>query len=260
VRVGCWSTISIPGTVRVIWKRTSPRWSDLASRSAPGFWRGQRGAATALREVLAPDKVNWFAPGRNQVAHLHCHVIARFLDDSHFRSRSGRRGMSALTPTNSCSGASRKGFQLDRKDRRVAGATDPVGTVQGVGAARLRLCAEVICAASSCGSICAPEPRIRAPAARRPGGQGGKLGWHRCNCAGTVRVAAASPHRSAADGKCDHRGRSRAITCQCRCRHLVPQARRLTLSGARTSRTPSPPALTGQKRCERAGGRGRSSR
>lgn len=36
-----------------------------------------------IREVLAPDKVNWANLG-NAVPHLHWHVIARFNQDRHF--------------------------------------------------------------------------------------------------------------------------------------------------------------------------------
>jgi diadenosine tetraphosphate (Ap4A) HIT family hydrolase len=38
---------------------------------------------SALREVMAPDKVNLASLG-NVVPHLHWHVIPRFADDPHF--------------------------------------------------------------------------------------------------------------------------------------------------------------------------------
>lgn len=40
-------------------------------------------AEAALREVMAPDKINLAALG-NVVPHLHWHVIPRFADDPHF--------------------------------------------------------------------------------------------------------------------------------------------------------------------------------
>jgi diadenosine tetraphosphate (Ap4A) HIT family hydrolase len=40
-------------------------------------------AEAALREVMAPDKINLASLG-NVVPHLHWHVIPRFADDPHF--------------------------------------------------------------------------------------------------------------------------------------------------------------------------------
>lgn len=37
----------------------------------------------ALREVLAPDKINLASLG-NMVPHLHWHIIPRYIDDPHF--------------------------------------------------------------------------------------------------------------------------------------------------------------------------------
>ena len=38
---------------------------------------------TAMREVIAPDKINLASLG-NKTPHLHWHVIPRFADDKHF--------------------------------------------------------------------------------------------------------------------------------------------------------------------------------
>src|SRR6266404_4613486 len=72
-----------PGYVRVIWNAHVTEMSDLAEPQRARLLAAVNAAETALREVLAPDKVNLASLG-NQVPHLHWHVIARFLDDSHF--------------------------------------------------------------------------------------------------------------------------------------------------------------------------------
>ncbi|TMH78804.1 MAG: HIT family protein [Betaproteobacteria bacterium] len=72
-----------PGYVRVIWNAHVAEMSDLAEPQRARLLAAVNAAETALREVLAPDKVNLASLG-NQVPHLHWHVIARFLDDSHF--------------------------------------------------------------------------------------------------------------------------------------------------------------------------------
>ena len=38
---------------------------------------------TAMREVIAPDKINLASLG-NKTPHVHWHVIPRFADDKHF--------------------------------------------------------------------------------------------------------------------------------------------------------------------------------
>jgi len=52
---------------------------------------------TALRSLLAPDKINLAALG-NMVPHVHWHVIPRWRDDSHFPAAiwAGRQQKSAV--------------------------------------------------------------------------------------------------------------------------------------------------------------------
>ncbi|HEX9174332.1 MAG TPA: HIT family protein [Telluria sp.] len=72
-----------PGFARVIWRAHVKEVSDLADADRlmlnDAVWRVE----LALREVLAPDKVNVASLG-NVVPHLHWHVIPRFTDDTHF--------------------------------------------------------------------------------------------------------------------------------------------------------------------------------
>lgn len=74
---------SFPGFARVIWRAHVKEVSDLAIEDRlllnDAVWRVE----LALREVLAPHKVNVASLG-NVVPHLHWHVIPRFGDDTHF--------------------------------------------------------------------------------------------------------------------------------------------------------------------------------
>jgi diadenosine tetraphosphate (Ap4A) HIT family hydrolase len=74
---------SHPGFCRVIWRQHVKEVSDLANDDRlllnDAVWRVE----LALREVMAPDKVNVASLG-NVVPHLHWHVIPRFTDDTHF--------------------------------------------------------------------------------------------------------------------------------------------------------------------------------
>ena len=74
---------SFPGFARVIWRAHVKEVSDLAIEDRlllnDAVWRVE----LALREVLAPHKVNVASLG-NVVPHLHWHVIPRFTDDTHF--------------------------------------------------------------------------------------------------------------------------------------------------------------------------------
>ncbi|MDO9636753.1 MAG: HIT family protein, partial [Thiobacillus sp.] len=57
--------------------------TDLPAAEQATLMRVVFAAEAALREVLAPDKVNLASLG-NLVPHLHWHVIPRFADDPHF--------------------------------------------------------------------------------------------------------------------------------------------------------------------------------
>jgi diadenosine tetraphosphate (Ap4A) HIT family hydrolase len=72
-----------PGFCRVIWNAHVKEMSDLAPSDRlllnDAVWHVE----LALREVMAPGKVNVASLG-NMVPHLHWHVIPRFADDAHF--------------------------------------------------------------------------------------------------------------------------------------------------------------------------------
>jgi len=72
-----------PGFLRVIAKDHVKEMTDLAPADRDALMRVVWAAEAALREVMAPDKVNLAALG-NVVPHLHWHVIPRFADDPHF--------------------------------------------------------------------------------------------------------------------------------------------------------------------------------
>ena len=72
-----------PGFLRVIAKEHMKEMTDLASADRDALMRVVWAAEAALREVMAPDKVNLAALG-NVVPHLHWHVIPRFADDPYF--------------------------------------------------------------------------------------------------------------------------------------------------------------------------------
>lgn len=72
-----------PGFCRVIWHEHVKEMSDLAPADRlllnDAVWHVE----LALREVMAPGKVNVASLG-NVVPHLHWHVIPRYADDAHF--------------------------------------------------------------------------------------------------------------------------------------------------------------------------------
>jgi diadenosine tetraphosphate (Ap4A) HIT family hydrolase len=72
-----------PGFCRVIWNEHVREMSDLPAadrmRLNDVVWHVE----TAVREVMAPDKINVASLG-NVVPHLHWHVIPRYVDDVHF--------------------------------------------------------------------------------------------------------------------------------------------------------------------------------
>jgi diadenosine tetraphosphate (Ap4A) HIT family hydrolase len=72
-----------PGYVRVIWNEHVTELSELAQPQRMRLLAAVNVAETALRQIMAPDKINLASLG-NQVPHLHWHVIARFVDDAHF--------------------------------------------------------------------------------------------------------------------------------------------------------------------------------
>jgi diadenosine tetraphosphate (Ap4A) HIT family hydrolase len=72
-----------PAYVRVIWNGHVTEMSDLTEPQRAQFMNSVNAVETALRQILAPDKINLASLG-NQVPHLHWHVTARFTDDAHF--------------------------------------------------------------------------------------------------------------------------------------------------------------------------------
>lgn len=72
-----------PGFARVIWDRHVREMSDLDAGARGRMMAAVFAVEAALREVLAPDKVNLASFG-NLVPHLHWHVIPRFAGDAHF--------------------------------------------------------------------------------------------------------------------------------------------------------------------------------
>lgn len=72
-----------PGFLRVILNAHVKEMTDLPTADQAALMRVVFAAEAALREVMAPDKVNLASLG-NLVPHLHWHVIPRFADDPHF--------------------------------------------------------------------------------------------------------------------------------------------------------------------------------
>ncbi len=74
-----------PAFYRVVWNAHVTEFSDLAATDRVHCMEAVALVEQALRQHLAPTKVNIAALG-NMVPHLHWHVIARFDWDSHFPS------------------------------------------------------------------------------------------------------------------------------------------------------------------------------
>ena len=74
-----------PAFYRVVWNAHVAEFSDLAATDRVHCMEAVTMVEQALRQHLAPTKVNIAALG-NMVPHLHWHVIARFDWDSHFPS------------------------------------------------------------------------------------------------------------------------------------------------------------------------------
>lgn len=72
-----------PGFLRVILNAHVKEMTDLPAAEQQALLHVVLATEAALREVMAPDKVNLASLG-NVVPHLHWHVIARFADDPHF--------------------------------------------------------------------------------------------------------------------------------------------------------------------------------
>ncbi|MDZ7865815.1 HIT family protein [Acidovorax sp.] len=72
-----------PAFYRVVWNAHAAEFSDLSAAERVHCMEAVTAVEQALREHLAPTKVNLAALG-NMVPHLHWHVIARFAWDSHF--------------------------------------------------------------------------------------------------------------------------------------------------------------------------------
>ncbi len=72
-----------PGFLRVILNAHVKEMTDLPASDRQALLQVVLAAEAALREVMAPDKINLASLG-NVVPHLHWHVIPRFFDDPHF--------------------------------------------------------------------------------------------------------------------------------------------------------------------------------
>ena len=72
-----------PAFYRVVWNAHVAEFSGLSSADRQHCMDAVTVVEQALRDHLAPTKINLAALG-NMVPHLHWHVIARFQGDSHF--------------------------------------------------------------------------------------------------------------------------------------------------------------------------------
>ncbi len=72
-----------PGFLRVILNAHVREMTDLPPGDQQRLMQAVLAAEAALREAMAPDKVNLASLG-NVVPHLHWHVIPRYADDPHF--------------------------------------------------------------------------------------------------------------------------------------------------------------------------------
>ncbi|GIZ50879.1 HIT family protein [Noviherbaspirillum aridicola] len=72
-----------PGFCRVIWNAHAREMTDLSSAERAILIAAVFQVEEAVREAMAPDKVNVASLG-NVVPHLHWHVIPRYENDAHF--------------------------------------------------------------------------------------------------------------------------------------------------------------------------------
>ena len=92
-----------PGVCRVILDRHVREMTDLTPKERTRLMDAVFATEAALREVLAPHKINLASLG-NSVPHLHWHVIPRYRDDGHFPKpiwAEPRRGASDRAPPDS---------------------------------------------------------------------------------------------------------------------------------------------------------------
>ena len=75
--------VGFPAFYRVVWNTHVAEFSDLDAASRQHCMDVVTVVEQALRDHLQPTKINLAALG-NMVPHLHWHVIARFVWDSHF--------------------------------------------------------------------------------------------------------------------------------------------------------------------------------
>jgi diadenosine tetraphosphate (Ap4A) HIT family hydrolase len=83
VRVAGSAGTAFPGYCQVIWRGHVAEMTDLAQADRRHLLNVVFAVETALRTLLAPDKINLATLG-NRLPHLHWHVIPRWRDDSHF--------------------------------------------------------------------------------------------------------------------------------------------------------------------------------
>lgn len=83
VRVGGAEGEAFPGYCRVVWRAHVAEMTELDAGNRRHLMNVVFAVETALRTMLAPDKVNLATLG-NMVPHLHWHVIPRWRGDSHF--------------------------------------------------------------------------------------------------------------------------------------------------------------------------------
>lgn len=72
-----------PGFCRVILSRHVREMTDLDPGERARLMAAVFAVEEAVRRVMNPDKVNLASLG-NAVAHLHWHVVPRYIDDRHF--------------------------------------------------------------------------------------------------------------------------------------------------------------------------------
>lgn len=94
-----------PGFCRVIWNAHIREMSDLNAADREHCMHVVFAVEQVLRASMHPDKINIASLG-NMVAHLHWHVIPRFVDDTHFpqpiwgaRQRPGVAARGGADPT-----------------------------------------------------------------------------------------------------------------------------------------------------------------
>ncbi|HEV7813868.1 MAG TPA: HIT family protein [Janthinobacterium sp.] len=72
-----------PGFCRVVWQAHVKEMSDLAPAERNAVMEAVWRVEAALREVMAPEKVNLASLG-NMTPHIHWHVMPRYADDAQF--------------------------------------------------------------------------------------------------------------------------------------------------------------------------------